>query len=60
MVELKLTGKCAGCPCFDADARKLYSGGVCVETVVTCTNQDLCDHLEQHLKEVLTNGKEED
>ena len=59
MVELKLTGKCAGCPCFDADVRKLYSGDVCVETVVICANQDLCDHLEQHLKEALTNGKEE-
>ena len=56
MVELKLTGKCAGCPCFDADVRKLYSGDVCVETVVICTNQDLCDHLEQHLKEALKNG----
>ena len=59
MVELKLTGKCAGCPCFDTDVRKLYSGGVCVETVVICANQDLCDHLEQHLKEALTNGEEE-
>ena len=56
MVELKLTGKCAGCPCFDTDVRKLYSGGVCVETVVICANQDLCDHLEQHLKEALKNG----
>ena len=59
MVELKLTGKCVGCLCFDADARKLYSGDVCIETVVICANQDLCDHLEQHLKEALTNGKEE-
>ena len=59
MVELKLTGKCAGYPRFDTDARKLYSGDVCVETVVICANQDLCDHLEQHLKEALTNGKEE-
>ena len=55
MVELKLTGKCAGCPCFDADVRKLYS----IETVLICTNQELCDHLEKHLKEELTNGKEE-
>ena len=59
MVELKLTGKCAGCPCFDADVRKLYSGDICVETVVICTNQGLCDHLEQHLKEALKNGEEE-
>ena len=56
MVELKLTGKCAGCPCFDADVRKLYSGDKCVETVVICDNQDLCDHLEKHLKEALKNG----
>ena len=56
MVELKLTGKCAGCPCFDADVRKLYSGDVCVETVIICANQDLCDHLEQHLKEAPKNG----
>ena len=60
MVELKFTGKCAGCPCFDADVRKLYSGDKCVETVVICDNQDLCDHLEKHLKEALKNGKEED
>ena len=59
MVELKLTGKCAGCPCFDADVRKLYSGDICVETVVICANQDLCDHLEQRLKEELKNGEEE-
>ena len=59
MVEVKFTGKCAGCLCFDADVRKLYSGDICVETVVICANQDLCDHLEQHLKEALTNGKEE-
>ena len=59
MVELKLTGKCAGCSCFDADVRKLYSGDVCVESVVICANQDLCDPLEQHLKEALTNGEEE-
>ena len=56
MVELKLTGKCAGCPCFDADVRKSYSGDICVESVVICANQDLCDHLEQHLKEALKNG----
>ena len=56
MVELKLTGKRAGCACFDADVRKLYSGDICVETVVICANQDLCDHLEQHLKEALKNG----
>ena len=59
MVELKLTGKCAGCPCFDADVRKFYSGDVCVESVVICANQDLCDHRKQHLKEALKNGKEE-
>ena len=59
MVEVKFTGKCSGCPCFDADVRKLYSGDVCVETVVICANQDLCDHLKQHLKEALTNGEEE-
>ena len=59
MVELKLTGKCAGCPCFDADVRKLYSGDIYIETVLICTNQDLCDRLEKHLKEELTNGKEE-
>ena len=58
MVELNFTGKCAGCPCFDADARKLYSGDILVETVVICTNQDLCDHLEKHLKEALKNGEE--
>ena len=59
MVELKLTGKCAGCPCFDSDAEKLTLGDGRVETVILCTNQDLCDYLEQHLKEALTNGKEE-
>lgn len=59
MVELKLTGKCAGCPCFDADVRKFYSGDVCVESVIICANQELCDHLEKHLKEALKNGEEE-
>ena len=56
MVELKLTGKCAGCQEFDPHVEKLYSGGICVETVVLCANQDLYDHLEKHLKEALKNG----
>lgn len=58
MVEVNFTGKCAGCPCFDADVVHLCSGGIRVVTVVNCANQDLCNHLEKHLKETLTNGKE--
>lgn len=59
MVEIKFTGKCAGCPCFDTDVVKLCSGDICVQTVVICANQELCDHLEKHLKEALKNGEEE-
>ena len=56
MVEVKFTGKCAGCPVFDPNIEKFYSGGICVDTVVICANQELCDHLEKHLKEALKNG----
>lgn len=59
MVELKLTGKCAGCPCFELSDEKLTFGDGHVETVVFCDNHDLCDHLEKRLKEALNNGKEE-
>ena len=59
MVEVNFTGKCAGCPVFDPNIEKFYSGGICVDTVVICANQELCDHLEKHLKEALKNGEEE-
>ena len=59
MVEVKFTGKCVGCPAFDANIEKFYSDDICIETVLICANQDLCDHLEKHLKEEFTNGKEE-
>ena len=59
MVEIKFTGKCAGCPVFDPNIEKFYSGGIRVDTVVICANQELGDHLEKHLKEEFTNGKEE-
>ena len=59
MVELRLTGKCAGCPAFDPNIEKFYSGDICVETVVICANHELCNHLEKHLKEALKNGEEE-
>ena len=58
MVEVKFTGKCAGCPVFDPNIEKFYSGGIRVDTVVICANQELCDHLEKHLKEALKNGEE--
>ena len=56
MVELKLTGKCDGCNHFELHTGTLISMAGQYKTVAVCANQDLCDHLEQHLKEALKNG----
>lgn len=56
MVEVKLTGKCDGCPRFEPTAEHLYSNDGRVLSFVICDNQELCDHLERYLKETIKNG----
>lgn len=56
MVEVKLTGKCAGCPSFEPVAEHLYSNDRRVQTFVMCEKQELCDRIERYLKETLNNG----
>lgn len=56
MVEVKLTGKCDGCPRFEPTAERLYSTDGRTMSFVICENQELCDHLERYLKETIKNG----
>lgn len=50
MIEVKRTGKCAECPCFDLKVDRYYiDGGECM-CVCSCKNATLCDHLEQYLR----------
>ena len=58
MVEVTFTGKCSGCPKFEAKVEKLYSLMGPTNTFVMCENQDLCEHIERHLKEKLNHGEE--
>lgn len=54
MIELKLSGKCVGCPAIDPDVISLCGDGdVIVEQLVRCNNAGLCGHLEDHLEEKL-------
>ncbi len=49
MIEIKLTGKCAGCPCCDAVISTMYGDGMPVLTGIRCEHQELCDRLEAYL-----------
>ena len=50
-IELKVTGRCKGCPGFDPELNELYGNGEPCETVATCRNLELCQHIERHIVE---------
>ena len=49
MIELKVTGICAGCPAIDLDIVRLQGNGRTVETAVICRNGQMCRHLEMYI-----------
>ena len=50
MIEVKISGKCKGCPALELDVVRLMSALGCVEAAVNCKNALLCEHLEHHIK----------
>lgn len=47
MIELKITGRCEGCPGRDLELNEFEDGTV----EVTCRNLELCQHIERHIVE---------
>lgn len=47
MIELKVTGICAGCPAIDLDIVRLQRNGRTVETAVICRNEQMCRKQKQ-------------
>lgn len=54
MIEVKVTGKCVGCPGCDLEVNKLFANIVPKETLVYCRNSNLCHHLEKYISDQLT------
>ena len=53
MIELKVTGKCLGCPALKiANIQYFVEGERPAETMIRCANQRICDHLEKRLREM--------
>ena len=57
MIELRVTGKCEGCPGIDLKISTLYCDGLPTETRVSCKNAKLCDSIANHLRPALEGGK---
>ena len=53
MIEVKISGKCVGCPACDLEVTRFYSGHVSKETAVYCRNAPLCQHLEKYISDRL-------
>lgn len=52
MIEVKVTGKCIGCPALDIEPTKLiFSGHTAYETLIKCKNEPLCERLEKMFQE---------
>ena len=53
--DLRLDERCEFCSNFipTTDGYSMYGNGklLCTETVITCSNKDLCERLEKRLKE---------
>lgn len=49
-VELILEEKCKECPCFEVRSDKIYADSYSAETVLSCENKELCDHIEKYLE----------
>ena len=51
MIEIKISGKCKGCPACELDISQILNGLFPVETTVYCRNVRLCEHLEKYIAE---------
>ena len=47
MIELKITGRCEGCPWRDLELNEFEDG----TAEVRCRNLELCQHIERHIIE---------
>lgn len=47
MIELKIAGRCEGCPGRDLELNEFEDG----TAEVTCRNLELCQHIERHIVE---------
>ena len=54
MIELKITGKCAGCPAIDLiyDSKEMKREGkaIMVFPSIKCRNAKLCQRLERYIE----------
>ena len=50
MIELQITGECAGCPGLDPDIRKLYVDNAPCFTAI-CRNQRVCEMLRKRFEQ---------
>jgi len=51
-IELKISGKCQGCPAAEPVLERFYAGSN-TELVARCKNLQLCQHLEKHLMQYI-------
>lgn len=54
MININLKPYCQSCPEFEPCSEKIS-----VDTVVSCEHMDLCDQIEQYLKSVMEEKKNE-
>lgn len=58
MIELELKPYCQDCMMFESCDNVLYAGDE-KYTTVTCEHMDLCNRIEQYLKSVMEEMKDE-
>jgi len=58
MIELRVEGKCKGCPMIEPEIHKMYAGGRIEELSVSCKNLPLCQHLEMYIAQHPFRGPE--
>jgi len=51
MIEVKVSGKCVGCPACDLEVSRLFVDLVPAEATVYCRNARLCEHLEKFISD---------
>lgn len=54
MINIKLKPYCQSCPEFEPCSEKLYA-----DTILSCEHMELCDQIEQYLKSVMEEKKDE-
>lgn len=58
MINIDLKPYCQSCPEFEPCSEKIYAGDE-KYTTVTCEHMALCDQIEQYLKSVMEENKDE-